>query len=239
MIETITILDNTISLYYSFWFLGMVANIVAALLFSKEYGISHSKAIIYISLVSCIGVLLMALTSWVCGGGKMAGMNFVRIVPLAWLYFLSSAYLLKDPYQKMMDYLTLTSVWFYVIAHIGCIFPGCCHGYPSEWGIYSNTVGYRCFPVQIIEVLINIIINCLLLWMRKQNRFQGMLYPWYLIMFGSTRIVTELFRDNKKLFWGLSELSLHALISVVLGTLVLIILHCRKEKSAYNEKNKL
>lgn len=237
MIEKISILGTSVSIYYMCWFISVMASVIAGQLLRKEYGLSASKAIIYVSLISTIGVLLMALSAWICGGGRMDGMNYVRIVYLFWLYFPVLADLLKDPREQMMDYLTLTAMWFYVIAHIGCIFPGCCHGFPSEWGIYSNAVGYVCFPVQLVEVGVNLIICFVLLWMRKQDRFRGTLYPWYMFLFGSTRVITECFRDNTKLFLGLSELALHALISMILGAIALILIYRRKGKTTHNETN--
>lgn len=238
MIETISILGRTISIYYLFWFFAMIASFVVGLWLRNEYHLTTSKAIIYISLTLSIGVLLVALTSWICGGGKMIGMNYVRIVHLFWIYFWVLARLLKDPYKKMSDYLTIIVGWFYIFAHSGCLFPGCCHGYPSQWGIYSNAAGYVCFPVQVIEIVINVTISFILLWMRKQEQFQGILNPWYMFMFGSTRIVTEFFRDNEKLFWGLSEMALHAVVALLLGSAALIVIYYRKGKRAHNEKAK-
>lgn len=230
IIETVTVLGQSISLYYLFWFLGMAAAFAVALLIRKEYGLSASKCIIYVSLDLSIGILLTVIMSYIFGGGKPAGMNYVRIVSCLWIYFLLLAHLLKDPYKKMLDFLTIKGNYFYAVAHIGCIFPGCCHGYPSEWGLYSNSAGYVCFPVQLVEVLINMLIGFALLKMRKKDKFQGLLNPWYMLLFGGTRFITEFFRDNNKLFWGISEMALHALLSFILGFLALIILNRRKEK---------
>lgn len=167
----------------------------------------------------------------------MSGVNFVRIVSIAWIYFLILAYFLKDPYQKMLDFLTIKGVFLYAVMHIGCIFPGCCHGYPSSWGLYSNKTGYICFPIQLVEVVINLLLGVILLYMRKKERYIGLLNPWYMVMFGATRIVTEFLRDNTKLFWGLSEMALHALASLVLGAIAIFLARCRKERITKHETN--
>ena len=38
-----------------------------------------------------------------------------------------------------------------------------------------------------------------------------------LILFGSTRFLLEFLRDNEKLFWGISNLAIHAFIMFVVG----------------------
>ena len=230
MIETIILFGIEISLFYAFWFLGMIAALATGLLLRKEYGLSVSKCIIYISLDICMGIILTMFMSWLSGGGKMSGMNFVRIVSIAWIYFLALAYILKDPAHKILDFLTIKGVFLYVVVHIGCVFQGCCHGYPSNWGMYSNVTGYVCFPIQLIEVISNLLIGIVLLFMRKNVKYQGLLNPWYMVMFGATRLVTEFFRDNKKLLWGLSEMSLHALAALILGSIAIFVVSQRKER---------
>lgn len=237
MIETISLFGKDISLFFIFWFLAMVVGLIVGLLLRKEYYLSASKCIIYISLDLCIGLLLLIITSKLFGTGNTAGLKFVRIVNFCWIYFLLLAYFLKDPYENILDLLTIKGAFFYAIAHIGCIFPGCCHGYASDWGIYSNNAGYVCFPIQLVECTINIMIGFILLAMRKNKKFHGQLNPWYMIMFGATRFVTEFLRDNDKLFWGISELAIHALVSFILGSVAIIIINQRKEKMYQNEKN--
>jgi len=54
----------------------------------------------------------------------------------------------------------------------------------------------------------------------KKTQFitNGELYPLMMMLFGSTRFIWEFFRDNEKLFFGISNLAIHALIMGVVGT---------------------
>lgn len=222
MKESIIIFGKSIPLFYLFWLISVGVAFVVGYSIRKRYGFSFAKCTAYVTCDVVLGVLYIFGTSWVFGGGKMSGLNFIRIVPFLWSYFALLAWYLKDPYGKVFDLLTLVGAFLFVVARIGCIFPGCCHGYPSRWGLYSNVAGTVCFPVQIVEIVIGLIVAFLLLGMSKRNACQGKIYPYYLIMFGSTRFVLEFFRDNAKLFWGLSELSLFAAACVVLGIGILI-----------------
>ena len=125
---------------------------------------------------------------------------------------------------KAVIYISLDMLigsFLFGFARIGCIFPGCCHGYPSSWGLYSNEAGTVCFPIQIIEIIVSFILALIMWNMHSKERFQGKLYPWFLVLFGSTRFVLEFLRDNQKLFWGISELALHALSCFIVGMILL------------------
>ena len=51
-----------------------------------------------------------------------------------------------------------------------------------------------------------------------------------LIIFGSTRFVCEFLRDNDKLFLGISNLALHALLMFIVGIIALVIINKKHNK---------
>ena len=225
MPESLPLFGAQISLYYLFWFLGVVAVLVVGYFTGKKYGFSFAKSVLYIVLAVAIGYALLWGTSLIVGRGKMAGLNYVRIVtflPIAiWLVTL----IFKDKFGKVADFIAPLLAIFHGVTHIGCIFPGCCHGYPMSWGLYSNEVGAVCFPSQPLEACSSLLIAVVLLFMVKKNVQQGKLYAWYLILFGGTRFVWEFLRDNEKIWLGISELAIHALIALIVGLAVLIALN--------------
>jgi len=229
MIETINLFGRSASLYFICWTVAMIAAFVVGMSVRKRYNLSSAKAVIYISLDMLIGVFLIYSLAWVFGGGAIQSSNYVRMVvwigPYSWLL----AKLFGDPYKKIQDFIMLIGSFLFGFARIGCIFPGCCHGYPSSWGIYSNEAGTVCFPIQIIEIIVSFILAFVMLSMHRKQRFQGKLYPWFLVLFGVTRFVLEFFRDNPKLFWGISELALHALSCLVIGAIILALGSKKKE----------
>lgn len=230
MIEYISVFGVTISLYYLFWLIGAVLTLAFGCVLGKHYGFSYTRSLVYIAGAIILGYGLMLGTSWVIGGGTLRGQNFIRIIILMPIPVFFLTRLMRDPFWKLSDLVAPLMAIYHGITHIGCIFPGCCHGYSSTWGLYSNNAGAICFPIQIIEVLSSLLVSVILLIMIKRNKNEGMLYAWYLILFGGTRFIWEFFRDNEKIWYGLSELSLHALAAVLLGLVVLIIRKSRRAK---------
>lgn len=236
MIETISVFGTNVSLYYTFWLIGAVAVFIGGVVLGREQGYGFSKSILYVAGTVALGYLLLWVTSWIFGGGKLIGLNFVRIatfLPVP-IYLLTK--LQGDPFGKTADYLAPLVAIFHGVTHLGCIFEGCCHGYAASWGLYSNEVGAVCFPIQPIEALSSILIAVVLLVMRKHNRQEGRLYAWYLLLYGGTRFLWEFLRDNEKIWHGISELAFHALGAFVVGLAALAVLQCLAKKEQRHEK---
>ena len=123
------------------------------------------------------------------------------------------------------------------IAHIGCVFPGCCQGYPCSWGIYNTFKEQYLFPVQLLESAVAIVIGIYILRRVIQSKydFDGKEYPIMLVLFGSTRFVCEFFRDNEKILGGCSSLAFHALFMFVVGIVWLLIIRKREKASVSAE----
>ena len=199
MIETLSIFGLEISLYFFFWFLGAVAVLAGGYVLGKQIGLPFSRSVQYVAGAVALGYILLWVTSWVFNGGKMNGLNFVRIVTFMPIPIYLMTLLLKDSFGKVADFIAPLIAIFHGVTHLGCIFPGCCHGYPSEWGLYSNEAGAVCFPSQPIEAVSSLLVAAVLLAMLKKGIERGKLYAWYLVFFGGTRFVWEFFRDNEKI----------------------------------------
>ena len=237
MPENLAILGLNISLYYLFWFLGVVAVLAVGYLSGKYYGLSFAKSILYVVFAVALGYALLWGMSWVIGGGKVIGLNYVRVVTVLPLAVFLVTRLCRDSFSKISDFIAPLLAIFHGVTHIGCIFPGCCHGYPMEWGIYSNEASAVCFPSQPIEAASSLLTAVVLLFMMKKNVQTGKLYAWYLIMFGGSRFLWEFLRDNEKLGFGISELAIHAFTAFVVGWTVWIVLTVIDRKRKAHETN--
>ena len=217
MIESISLFGADVSLYYLFWFIGAVTVLILGCILGKDYGFAPARSILYVCGAIALGYLLLWGTSWVFGGGRVNGLNFIRIVIFMPIPVWILTALFRDPFRKLADLVAPLLAIYHGVTHIGCIFAGCCHGYPSGWGFYSNEIEAICFPIQPIEAVSSIFIGAILICMAKKEKHQGMLYPWYLFLFGSTRFLWEFFRDNEKIWYGISNLAFHALAAAVIG----------------------
>ena len=239
MIETFSFLGNDISLYYTFWLIGALSVLAGGYFLGNRYGFPFARSILYVACAVAMGYALLYVTSFVFNGGKLRGLNFVRVVTFLPVPIWILTFIYKDRFGDIADFLAPLIALFHGITHIGCIFPGCCHGYPSQWGLYCNDVGTVCFPIQPIEALSSILIGVALMAMQKKGIQKGRLYAWYMTLFGGTRFVWEFFRDNEKIWNGMSELALHALTAMILGLAALAAANCfyKRRNSEYETKN--
>ena len=232
MLESISVFGNAVSLYYLFWFIAAVTAVSVNIAFAKYYGYSRYKGAT-LSVIACIlGLLVIWIESKIFGG-----FNFVRGVTFFPLIHGIEAWLYKEPYGKTTDFLAPTGMLCLGVSHFGCMFVGCCQGFPSKWGIYSNVSQTVCFPIQPIEAVVYIAIAVLMLVMTKKKWQQGKLQFWMMTLFGSTRFFLEFLRDNPKIWGNVSELALHALANFVVGVAGLILVTYFDKRRCNNEKN--
>lgn len=111
----------------------------------------------------------------------------------------------------------------HAIGRVGCVLAGCCYGYAYSGPFalyYSNSVSglspeQGCFPVQLLESLVNIGICIFLLWCEKKIKRASVLLFIYLGMYAISRFFLEMFRgDAVRGIW--TSLSTSQIISVLL-----------------------
>ena len=236
MPETFTLFGRAVSLYYTFWLLGVISVLVLGYLLGKHYGFDFYKSVLYVVGTVVLGYLLLWGTSWVFGGGKMSGLNFVRIVTFLPIPIWLLSRIFKDKFGTVADFIAPLLAVFHGVTHLGCIFEGCCQGYPSDWGLYSNVSKTVCFPNQPMEAASSILIGVILYILAKRSILKGKLYAWYLVSFGATRFLWEFLRDNEKIWNGISELAFHAVVAALVGAAALILCKFVKKGVDNNEK---
>ena len=198
---------------------GFILTVVYGLVFHKKFKLPLGKTILFIVTVFPIAYAFMWFLFWVASGFKAWGNNIVRV--FIWIPFigLPFAKLYKLDFKVIIEFLAPIPCIIHGIAHYGCIFEGCCYGYPSNPGIWNPVLEDYRFPIQIIEATVATIIVVLTILRIRHFGYSGQskAYALMLIMFGSTRFILEFFRDNTKVIWGISNLALHALLMFVVG----------------------
>lgn len=224
--------------YMAFFAAGFVAVLIFNIINCKNYKIPIWKAAVFTVLVYTLSVIWMFFLFWAESGFKnWGGNNIVRIFIWVPLFAWPVAKLLKLDWKTCCDYISPCLCVVHGVAHLGCVFDGCCHGYRWDYGIWNPALNYKTFPVQPIEALVAIgIVVYLCIRQKKQNyKVDGLSYPIMLILFGSTRFLLEFARDNNKLFLGVSNLALHALLMFLVG-LALYFSITAADKSKKNKK---
>ena len=218
--------------YDIFFALGFVSVMSGLVWFGKKLEIPLKKIVVTVLIVYPVVVLWMFTMYWIESGFRSwGGNNIVRIFVYVPLVGIPVAKLLKVDKLKMLSLLSFGPLLVHGISHFGCIFFGCCHGYPSSFGVYNPVYQDIRFPIQPIEALGAVAIVIYLFQRAKKRNYvpDGKEYPLMLVLYGSSRFVFEFFRDNYKLFLGCSDLSMHALFMLVVGILWLRALKKKEE----------
>lgn len=247
MPETINLFGSEFPIYYLFWFLGFPTVVLFnAFFYRKRYRMGNMKNV-FVTMLAINGVYsVLMLFSWYFQKMSLHGVNFVRIVGFLPLVYVLTAVFSRSSINKTLDFCSPGTSLCNTIAHIGCIFPGCCHGfaissYPSwlSWtGIYCNETGTYTFPIQLVECFFyGLIAVIILIWAKRKNyHTEGKAYPIYLILFGVARFCLEFLRDNEKIAGPLSEFAFWCIGWVVEGIVWLVILYFVKKKRLDTER---
>lgn len=216
--------------YDLFFVLGFVSVLVGLVWYGKKLGFPLWKTAVTVFIVYPLVVLWMFVMFWMESGfSTWGGNNIVRIFIYVPLIGMPVARLLKLDGKKTLALLSFAPLLVHGVSHFGCVFFGCCSGYPCSFGIYNAFYQEIRFPIQPIEALTAVAIVIYLFYRAKKRNYipDGREYPLMLVLFGSTRFLFEFLRNNEKMFWGISNLALHALFMFVVG-LVWLIVHNKK-----------
>lgn len=227
-------------LYNIFFYGGTIAVFVFAFLHSKNYKLPFRKSIPFVVIVYLLSFVWMFFLYWVMTGFKQwGGNNIVRIFVWVPLFAYPICKIMKLDYNTMCDYIAPLICVQHGVSHFGCIFEGCCHGYPWEPGIYNHQLGVNTFPNQPIEALVAVGIVVYIYMREKKQNFvpDGMNFPLMLMLFGYSRFLLEFVRDNDKIFFGISELALWALFAGLVGTAWYVTARERKRRKSMYKKS--
>ena len=228
-------------IYNSIVIIAFVVQLVFLAFYRKKYDITLSRAIITVVLVYPAAYFWMLILTWMENGFQNWGANnIVRMYVYAPLICIAAAKLLKIPARKMIDYLAPSMALQQVIGHIVCPFVGCCQGYECSWGIWNPVSDTYLFPNQWLECLVAVAVFWYLLHLAKKEKYAGTgrVYAMFLLTFGGTRFLLEFLRDNDKLILGISNLALHALFMVLVGTVWLMVLYEKDKHQALKKHRK-
>lgn len=222
-----------IGLSKAFYFLSFIPVIIICCWYGKNVHLGILKSAIYVAVVYVVNFGLMLLLAWIEAGFKGFGaQNGIRSFSYTPLLCFLAAKAFKMDWRHGGAIFALCLPFSHAVAHIGCIFPGCCEGYPCSWGIYNAFLQQNLFPVQLLESIVASLVGIHIFFRIKKRKFlvDGKEYPIMMLLFGSTRFVCEFFRANIKIWIGCSSLSFHALFMCVVGLIWLAVLNNKEQK---------
>jgi len=217
MLQTVKFLGA--SIYMWGHILTTVIVIVFCSRYLKNFRIDLEKAFLLAFSIVPFAISLMLITRNF--DNNQGIFNWVRaavFIP-AVIYLLCLA--LDMSFSTTMDFLAPCAALHHGIAHIFCIFSGCCYGYPSSFGIWNKLMNDYLFPVQLFESATSLLIFWFMVWYAKRKKYDvhGISYGQYLVLFGLTRTFWEFFRDNTEVRWQISTFQYYSFAAFLLGVI--------------------
>ena len=172
--------------------------------------------------------------------GQYAGVALTRIflfmIPLYMLVFR----LLKIDRNRGFDFVGLVLILVQAMAHIGCVFTGCCCGETTEVPLLWNPELQRyVFPANVFESLTTFAIFAIMLICFKKKRMNtgGIMYACLLLGHGFARLFWDYFRTGPDVVIGLSILQLWALLLIIGGGVWIYLYLLKKEREELRAKH--
>ena len=196
---------------------------------ARKYGIGIWKSLVATILLTVSGTAGTYLMYY-AENGIWGGLSFFGAVFLVPIVFIAVSFILRVPYGKVMDLCAVGECIMLALMKVHCMLGGCCAGRV----LFVTDEGMEViFPSRTAELIVALILFViLLLWALKGKRC-GQLYAWYLLLYGSTRFVLNIFREawvTKEMFLPIGNI--WSLVAIVIGFIWLIVHAKRRIETA-------
>lgn len=223
--------------------LAYVAGELLVLWLARREGMELDRVLlwmVFLLLGGIVGARLAGLARDSLTGGQIASPlareGFVSygapvgVLVAGWVY----ARVARLSLWKLLDLAAPSVALGFAITRIGCFLNGCCYGRPTNlpWGVtfpaispaglaFANTPLH---PAQIYASLGNLVLFGGLLALRRQRRFEGFLFLWWVVLYAVLRFVLEFARADPRVALGLTAAQL---ANLVMGPVALALLWAR------------
>lgn len=205
--------------YRGFQVVGALSIIALTLWRRRKYGLSVFSAVCYPILLVACGILGAKLLSFVKSGfTSFEGMAFYGAIFLIMLLMPLVGRLFRLTPAQTLDISAPEVSSFISFFRFGCYCAGCCGGVRCVIGSFAFY-----WPAQLLESFGDMVLTAVLLQMEQRDDRKGMLYPVFMVSYGSMRFVIECMRGMPTLMLGLSEGHWNSVLSVLIGTIWLLV----------------
>lgn len=205
-----------------FLIIGMIGVTIVILIAGKYYRLPIWKSLLTVLIMTALGVLGTKLMHFV-EAGTFGGQSYYGAVFLIPILSPFVAVILKIRDNELLDVSSPCMMAMLVLMKVNCYLSGCCRGMIIRTYVNSsNDVVEIRFPSQIVEGVAAVLTCLLFLWFVRKSKFRGRLYPLLMVVYGGTRFILQFFRETKPFVLGMSAGTMWSLVSILIGTLLLI-----------------
>ena len=211
-----------------YWFMlicGFIITFFVSWNRRKEYQLSNTASIIcpiLFIVTAYIGAkLLFVLENYEAyrnQGLELDGVSLFGAIFIILLTIPLYSLLAGKSILAMYDYFTPLGIILLSCVRIGCFFNGCCGAY-TVWNETTPII----LPVQLMEVVCDLVILEVCLAIEKKYPYKGYMYPVFMFLYGICRFLLEFLRETPKDTFNLSHGQIFSLIAVALSIVLLAI----------------
>lgn len=131
----------------------------------------------------------------------------------------------KYPLRQAVDACAVAVPVGYMLGRVGCFLVGDDYGYPTDlpWAVAfpegSPPTDVPVHPTQVYEILLTLPIFGFLMWLRKRNLPDGMVFFAFFVLAGIERFGIEFYRVNPEVALGLTDAQFVSLGLIALGVI--------------------
>lgn len=162
-----------------------------------------------LTVTGTVGTMLMFYVE----NGYFSGISFFGAVFFVPVVFPLVALALKIPYGQIMDRCAAGECVMLALMKVQCLLGGCCIG-----RVLGTTAGGEVirFPSRLAEMAVAAVLFVILFTWFKKGKRPGLLYPWYMILYGIARFGLNFLRDLPA-YTFLPFGNIWSLVAIVLG----------------------
>ena len=105
------------------------------------------------------------------------------------------------PFWSYLDTVGVPVLVAQAVGRVGCLLNGCCYGRPTTawYGIHFHDLVGKHVPAQIIDTFLMLLgALAIVVWERKRTPRPGASFGWFLVAYGASRFIYEIFRAGSK-----------------------------------------
>ena len=212
--------------FYLFLLGGMLAMLIIMWVCGRHLGMAAWKIVVFAVVLTAVGYL-GAKCMYLIEAGEWNGRSLYGSIFLAPVLMYPVAKIFRTPYGQLMDICAPAECIMLALLKVKCTIDGCCGGRTINLGGSSFV-----FPSQKVECAVFLIIMIILALMVFKDRYQGLVYPYYMIIYGAARFFLNLLRETTPWIGPLPAGNFWSIISVALGIIAVLLIDRRRKAQA-------
>ena len=208
-----------------YWFMllcGFITTFIVSWFKSAKYEYSKIHAlllpIIFLAISFSGAKLLYIIENYhlfKANGLELSGVSLYGAIYLVLLLTPLAALITRKKILGMYDFFTPFGLILLAATRTGCFFNGCC-GAVKMWRGTTPII----LPVQLMEVVCDLLILELCLYIEKKKPQKGYMYPMFMFFYGFCRFFLEFLRDTPKNLVYMSHGQVFSVIAIIIALIM-------------------